>query len=224
MKTLLGMTLLLCATTALAQNCPDTADESHHELLFENKQVRIFRLELSRLASTEMHCHSGGYYRVVVTDSQTTDTLSGDAPVLHDWHPGSTRWMFPTRHKARNDSNRPHREYIVESKRSAPYNPLDGNYDQDEFSADAPTPDWTAVSHRGALIARKVQLAAGSAIDVPPPDFLLIALNDIVLSDGKAGSEPVRLSKGDYRLVDGGKMRTLKNAGSAPARFITVEF
>jgi len=224
MKSLLRTAFILFAAVAAAQTCPDVAEESHHELLHQDKVVRIFRLDLPRLASSELHCHAHPYFRIVVTDSRTADTLSGDAPVLHDWYPGATRWMLPSRHKARNDTGSPHREYIVETQRSAEYNPLSGNYDQDEFTVAAPTASWTLVSNRGPLTARKVQLAPGTAVDIPSPDILLIALTDIELRGARPDGEPIRLSKGDYRLLDGAKIGTLRNAGKSPAQFITVEY
>jgi hypothetical protein len=58
---LLAIALTLSAY-AQSSACLDVADESHHQLLYSNQEVRVFLLELPRLASTEPHCHSHAYF------------------------------------------------------------------------------------------------------------------------------------------------------------------
>jgi hypothetical protein len=65
LKILLRLTLIATALTlsasAQSSSCLDVADEPHHQLLYSNQDVRVFLLELPRLASTEPHCHSHPY-------------------------------------------------------------------------------------------------------------------------------------------------------------------
>src|ERR1700747_373315 len=48
--------------------CLDAADEPHHRVIFENKEVRIFQLELARLQSTSVYCYAGPVLYFVPTD------------------------------------------------------------------------------------------------------------------------------------------------------------
>src|SRR2546423_8010221 len=82
--------LALCAH-AQTSTCLDVADETHHQLLYSNENVRVFLLELPRLASTEPHCHSRSYFYVIPGESRSSTTPDGQATFSHDWRGGETR-------------------------------------------------------------------------------------------------------------------------------------
>jgi len=67
-----AMFLVTVAGVATAQSasCLDVADESHHQLLFQNQDVRVFVLELPRLAATQSHCHNRPYLDIVATEAK----------------------------------------------------------------------------------------------------------------------------------------------------------
>jgi len=155
--------------TAQSASCLDVADESHHQLLFQNQDVRVFVLELPRLAATQSHCHYRPYLDIVATDGKSSDTLEGRAGVSRDWDGPEAHFIYsPTQHVVRNESMMTYRELIVETMHPANYQPSDGNYDTDLFPADLGTvkPSWTVSFTRGALTASKSQLAPGAEISV----------------------------------------------------------
>src|SRR5207248_5492864 len=72
--------------TAQSASCIDVADEPHHQLLFQNQDMRVIVLELPRLAATESHCHPRPYIDIIATESKSSNTVEGHAPVTSDWN------------------------------------------------------------------------------------------------------------------------------------------
>src|SRR5438093_10906981 len=90
------MLLLMFASIAAAQSsrCIDVGDEAHHQLLFQNADVRVFLLELSRLTSTTTHCHSHPYVYIVAGTGTTSNTVEGYGTMSRDWIASETRIMY----------------------------------------------------------------------------------------------------------------------------------
>jgi len=223
--------LLFAAFTlsAYAQNaCLDVADESHHQLLYSNQEVRVFLLELPRLAATEPHCHSHSYFYVIPGEGRSSITPEGHATFSHDWHGGETRFMFaPVNHVERNESIDPFRQVVVESLRTVPYKASDGNYDTEELPGDLSSakPTWTITASRGPLSAAKTQLAPGADCTPQGAGVVLIALTDLDLKRTRDGlpAQSISLQPNDVQVLTGGTLRLI-NTGAHSAKFITVEF
>ena len=123
--------------TAQSASCIDVADEPHHQLLFQNQDVRVLVLELPRLAATESHCHPRPYLDIIATESTSSNTLEGHAPVTRDWNGPEAHFVYsPMQHVVRNESMTTYRELIVETMHPANYQPFDGAYDTDLFPGD----------------------------------------------------------------------------------------
>jgi hypothetical protein len=231
MKRYFAVLLLISAAVAAHAETStglDLADEPHHQLLFSNQDVRIFLLELPRLASTEPHCHAHPYFYVIPGDGRSSITPEGHATFSHDWHGGETRFVFsPVKHVVRNESINPYREIIVESLHQVQYRPLDGNYDTDELAGDlgATKPTWTISAVRGNLAVSKTQLALGADFTPQGASQVLIALTDLQFKREREGmpAQNVALSAQEVKVLSGDTIK-LTNTGSHPAKFITVEF
>ena len=214
---------------AQSASCLDVADESHHQLIFQNQDVRVFVLELPRLGATQSHCHYRPYLDIVATEGKSSNTLEGTAGVSRDRDGAEAHFIYsPMQHVVRNESMMTYRELIVETMHPANYQPSDGNYDTDLFTADLGTvkPSWTVSFTRGALTASKSQLAPGAEISVSSTAHVLLALTDLELSTQASGSsaESLRLGAQDVRVLPAGVSFRLINAGKSPAKFILVEF
>jgi hypothetical protein len=229
-KCVLFIFIAICAinTSFASQKCLDAADEPHHRVIFENKEVRILQLELARLQSTSAYCYAGPVVYVVPSESRTTRTSTGYAGITHDWMPGEARFVaVPLERTVRNETNATHREIIVETHRKLEYNLFRGNQDVDEFPAvrDSNQPTWSVDFARGSLSAQKTQLAAGDRIDVGRTDHLLIALDGLQLTtDGPKKAKEIRLSRGETATIEGGAAFTLTNSANSPSKFILVDF
>src|SRR5262249_24907764 len=103
--------VLSALTLSHAQTCLDVADEPHHQFLYSNADVRVFLLELPRLAATDPHCHSRSYFYVIPVESRSSTTPEGRATFSHDWHGGETRFIYnPIKHVERNEGVNSFRE------------------------------------------------------------------------------------------------------------------
>jgi hypothetical protein len=226
---LICLALFVLTSTAFgSQKCLDAADEPHHRLIFGNKDVRIFELQLARLESTSVYCYAGPFINIIPRESRTTRTNSGHGGITTDWGAGDSRFVLtPVERTVRNETNVTHREIVIESHRKVEYNLLRNNLDNDEFPAvvDSHQPTWTVYFTRGSLSAQKTQLAAGDHISVATPDHLLIALEDLNLSlEGSKKAKEIRLNKTESAVLEGGTAITFTNQAKAPAKFILVEF
>lgn len=225
---LLMLFLTVLSAASVAQNCPDIADESHHQLLYSNSEVRVFLLELPRLAATDAHCHSHPYFYVVAGEGRTSTTPEGQVTFSHDWRGGETRFiLLPAKHTTRNEGINLYREVVVESLRPIQYHPLDGNYDSDELAGDpgSTRPTWTLTTARGPLSVSKTQLAPGADYVPQAPHTVLIALTDLQLKRDREGlpAQSVDMNAQDVQVFSGETAR-ITNTGSHTGRFITVEF
>lgn len=214
--------------TAQSASCLDVADEPHHQLLFQNEDVRIFVLELPRLAATQSHCHPRPYLDIIATAGKSSNRVEGSAPVTRDWNEPEAHFIYsPMQHVVRNEAMTSYRELIVETMHPANYQPFDGAYDTDLFPGDLGTvkPSWTVSFSRGAVTASKSQLAPGAEISISSPAHVLLALTDLELSQMSGGSaQSLHLDAQEVRVLPGGDSFRLINTGKTPAKFILVEF
>jgi hypothetical protein len=223
--------LIICTALTLAASaqtpCLDLADEPHHQLLYSNSEVRVFLLELPRLASTEPHCHNHPFFYVVPGEGRSSVTPDGQATWSSDWHGGETRFLYaPVKHVTRNEGINPYREVVVESLRQVQYQPLDR--DSSDLLAgelDSAKPTWTYSVVRGPLAASKTQLAPGADMAPSGAGQVLIALTDLDLKRERDGlpAQSISLQAQEVLVLTGGTLRLL-NAGAHSAKFITVEF
>jgi hypothetical protein len=216
--------LLTSVAVAADQPCLDIADEPSHQLVFENSNVRIFQLDLPRLKTTDVFCVGHPYIRIVVTEGRTSDlALGGPVSVGHDWKAGEARFIYePTPKSVRNEHGTAFREYDIEMTKLFEYNPLEVN-DSDLFLA-GPTGlqrTETVSVARGSVVASSTVLAADDVLLVPEGDHFLMAITDVQLT---ASHQKVVVSATESTRLSSPAPLRLKNAGSAPARFILVNF
>jgi len=226
---LLAIAISAVPMRAQAGECIDAADESHHQVLFQNADARVLLLELMRIASTQPHCHAHPYLYVVTGESRSSTTPDGKASFSHDWNAGEARFIYsPAKQVIRNESMIPFREVIVETLHSVQYNPLDPSDDRDLFPGDlgSAKPTWTVSFTRGDLTAFKTQLAPGDDASFGSSNHVLIAITDVKLqrSREKADPDEIELDAQEARILPGGSTLRLTNTGPHPATFIVIEF
>jgi hypothetical protein len=226
---LLATTISVLPVCAHAGECLDAADESHHQVLFENADARVLLLELPRIASTQPHCHAHPYLYVVTGESRSSTTRDGKATVSHDWRAGEAQFIYsPEKQVIRNESMISFRQVIVETLHSVQYNPLDPSDDRDLFPGDlgSAKPTWTVSFTRGDLAAYKAQLAPGDDATFGNSNHVLIAITDVKLQRSKEQADPdeIELGAQETRILSGGSPLKLTNSGPHSATFILIEF
>jgi len=70
--------------TGVAQSasCRDAAEESHHRVLLESSGMRVFLLELPRIASTDSFCYRNPYVYLVVSEGRSSTTAEGQGTLV----------------------------------------------------------------------------------------------------------------------------------------------
>lgn len=218
--------VVACASAAVGQNtrCVDIANEPNHQLVFEDRDVRIFQLDLASQKITAIFCVGHPYLRIVATEGRVSDLQSGGpAAIAHDWKAGEARFVFQPQPKAvRNERGTAFREYDIEALKLFEYNPLAGN-DSDLFASGPPglQPTETITVVRGPLVLSSNTLAPNDVLLVGGGEHFLIALSDVQL---RSPHQKVSASATEATQLSSTEPMELKNIGTRKARFILVEF
>lgn len=228
MKTPLSILVaLLWCTTLQAQRKPpaapvDISQEPHHEILFENPTVRVFRLELQSNEETLPHRHTHFYAFLSLQPVTIANEVRGRPPVvvrLESAEVHTSKGGF--RVAERNKSPEPARIIIIEALKT----------ESDGFAAPV------ALRYHDAAFADLLQspgmrgysmiLAAGGQIENREEryDRLILAISDLKLREDATGqpSSELLMKAGDIKWVPHGASHATTNTGSAPATFITFE-
>ncbi|MGA9978762.1 MAG: hypothetical protein WBQ08_09015 [Candidatus Sulfotelmatobacter sp.] len=253
-KCLLPLWLLLLSAggqSALAQTsagatAPDMAHESHHTLLFENSQVRVFSLKLGYNES-ELTLHDHAFLLVTLEDCQPAMWLEGQSPIV----PGTLKqgqvnflsglWA----RGMRNDQKSICRFVVVEFLDLRATMNAGSGYADTGFAGNAgPSVDPAGKVDRATKLIATVPLGAsyvttaylphGESIPARPNDIgeLLIAISDLDLKtvdpkteDIKTEDEShIRKSPGELEWIEPGHGAAWESEGSVPARFVLVRF
>ncbi len=189
--TLAAVLLTTVATSADAQRAPDAVavDPTHHNVLFENEHVRVFRALASPGARSPMHTHPSFVFLGLGTARLrlTTPTASN---VIFDVSPGTVLWMENAEHAWEMVSGQLH-VVAVEVKAAARGAPP-------AFSlpvSDAVTADPGA--HQVALENEHVRVLSGlagggyrSAMHSHSGDFVVVSLGRVRLKLTPHGGAP----------------------------------
>ncbi len=219
---------VLAAAQAVAPSTIEITAEPNHHLLFENKYVRVFKVELAPHAAMLVHHHRHDYFFVSLGPSDIENDVAGKPPALRKFQDGET-FFVPGDfvHTAKNLSDRPFRVIAVELLRNDKAQ-LTHKWDEDRglHILNGGTQDILFV--KDGVRATDVQLNPGGVVPKHhhAGPHLVVAVTDLDLNsdvEGK-GASAVKLKTGETAWVKGGFTHTLTNAGKQNARFITLEF
>ena len=221
---ILGLFFLTFCTSAYSQSaiCRDAADEPHHRVVLDSAQVRVFVLELPRIASTDSFCYGSPYVYIALGEGHSSMTPEGKGTFSRDWHGAEAQIVYqPQQQVVRNESGNTFRELVVELRRGVDYDPMIDYSAPDMFPPDLGSvkPTWAVSFVAGGVKFSRVQLATGEAIRISRAQHLLVALNDLTME--QTGSQNVGLNAQDFTNVNAG---TLTNTGRDTARFILIEY
>ncbi|MGH9546969.1 MAG: hypothetical protein ACRD23_17330 [Terriglobales bacterium] len=219
---------LLC-TAAQAQEGRSTApvdisDEPHHKVLFENPEVRVFRLELQPSEATVPHRHKHLYAYLSLHPLTIANEVRGRPPVIVSLEGGevhTSKGGFTV--AERNKSPEPADVIVIEALK------VDGS----GFA----TPIGGFRFHDAALAklfefpmmrAYTMTIAAGGRTENHDEhyDRLVVAVSDVKLREDVTGqpSSEVLMKGGDVKWFPREVSHATTNTGNSPATFITIEF
>jgi quercetin dioxygenase-like cupin family protein len=241
--------LVLCVSAA-AQKTPGAVEitaEPFHHLVFKNKKVRVFSVEVPPQASTLLHSHRHDYVFVILGDSEVTNERQGEKAAVLRLNDGDVRFSHGGfAHLVRNRMDRPFRNVAIEVLK-----PVRGiirlaTCDVDEgiecgfcniSAAGQQKCEWPGELDTLPELEKKepaygvyqfvvhLQPGATTGMHTHTTDHLLVAVSDLELKDEGKGKAPetLRMKAGEVRWVKGGFTHSLTNLGK-PAWWVSFEF
>ena len=97
---LLAVAIFLFTQSSHAQD-PAKIDSTHHKVIFENDQVRVFRVTYTPHDTVAMHSHPNSVV-VCLTDINLRITLPDGKTEAHQAKAGQAIWLPATRHCVEN--------------------------------------------------------------------------------------------------------------------------
>jgi quercetin dioxygenase-like cupin family protein len=223
--------LLLFTLIALAQSGEvDITAEPHHHLAFENKYVRVFKVEVPPHEQTLMHRHDHDYIYVTIGATVLENDVAGKPPANLKLQDGETRFLpGPFAHLVKTLSSTPFRNVTVEllqDQKAHKFPPAKWDEERGMHILEGGTQDILFVKDGVRVTDNQLQPSASIPKHRHAGPHLVVSLTDYELrSDvvGK-GSKTMQQRAGDVSWVPGGFTHVLTNSGKQLARFITLEF
>jgi hypothetical protein len=225
---------LLVAAVIAAQATPEVeiTAEPHHHLTTENKSVRVFNVQIDPNTETLTHWHRHDYISITLGQAKITNAVNGKAPLDVSFQDGDTRFASaPFAHDVRCTGSQPFRNVTIEilqdeSLRHA-RSPWNAKQDEDRAlnTFDGGTQQIFFV--KDAVRTSEIELQPGATVPKPPHNGpeLLVALNDFDLRNGEGkNSKSEHFKTGQSKWFEGNHSHVVTNAGSSPAKFVTLEF
>ncbi|HEX7287555.1 MAG TPA: hypothetical protein VF532_15310 [Candidatus Angelobacter sp.] len=224
--------LLLVAIAALAQQQPvEVTSEPSHHLVLKNEFVCVFDVTVAPKATTLVHKHNYDYLFVTLGDADLINARTGEQPVPLKLKDGEVRFSKGNfSHAATNQSDRPFHNITIELLKPAT------NVKVCTASCDA-SPPCVSGSKNCVSVERKitsdqwtvsfVTLPPSSRVEkhTHPMAHMAVAVSDLNLSaqEGTSSNE-IKRSPGGLDWVPAGTTHTVVNAGTSPARMVTIDF
>ena len=206
---------------SVAEPTVPIAQEPAYQLAFENEYARVYRVELSPGARTQMHQHNTDFVWVMLAPAKVSNQTNGQGTVTLDLQFGETHYsVAPFSHRIVNASEVPYRNVSVELKKR--------RGTRLRISDDLSGPQVQVLFDSTAAKVVRIRLKAGEVLpthnhNVP---HLVIALSDLTLSSISPGKPVSRVNRraGQTGWVGGTLTHSLTNEGKDEADFIAIEF
>ena len=228
--------LFLFLTTILAAQSVKEVEltaEPHHQLVFENAQVRVFNVDVAPHTDTLMHWHHHDYMYVMLGASEVVNAVKGKDPVpgkLQDGQAGFAPGNFA--HIVHNGSQ-PFRNITIELRqddklhKSSPH--WDPAHPEDDRGLDVlhgGTKEILFVKDGIRVSQLEFQPGGVEPLHHHAGPYLIVALTDYELRSDVEGKPPatVTMKRGEIKWVPGAFSHTLTNTGKTQAKLVTLEF
>jgi quercetin dioxygenase-like cupin family protein len=217
----------------------EITSEAHHHLVFQNPYVRVFNVEVDPNTQTEMHWHRHDYIAITLGDAEVSNTVKNKPTVTVKLRDGDTVFASGNfAHYVADIGPQPFRNVTVEilQDESLRNSSASGKIHWDEERGldilDRGTREILFV--KDGIRVTEFELQPGGAVPAHrhAGPQLLVAVTDLdlsseVSSNSPAGQHPPisgHFQSGDHRWIHPGYFHAMVNAGSQPAKFVTLEF
>jgi len=221
--------LPLLAVQAFAPAVEITA-EPHHHLVFGNKIVRVFNVQVDPNTETKMHWHRHDYISVNIGPAEIVNAVKGKPPATVKLADGDVRFASATfSHLVRDTADYPFRNVTVEILQDEALRKLppqeDANKKEDHLLTNGTE---KVLFIKDGIRATEFELQPGAAIPMHhhAGPHLQIAVTSLDLRSEVDGQGPTlaHSNPGDSKWFPANFSHTVINIGKQPAKFITLEF
>jgi len=219
----------LLAALLAAQTAPEveiTAEPSHH-LLLQNRDVRVFSLELAPQASTRTHRHRHDHVFIALGVAEVSNLVSGRPPERQKLQDGAATFVSGGfAHQLRNLGSTPFRGVSIELLQAQKSPPAKWEEERGLEILEGGTQDILFV--KDGVRVSEIDLQPGGTLPAnkSAPRRLLVAVSDVDLLSHSGGKTSMarHLRAGEVAWMMGGAVPALMNAGKGQAKFIVLEF
>lgn len=222
---------LLLATLLAAQSTQEVeiTAESHHHLIFENKSVRVFNVEVPPNDATQMHWHRHDYIAVNFSTAEISNTVKDKPPALVKLTAGDVNFSpAPFAHSVRPTGSQPIHNVAVEILEDATLRNSTVKWDDDRSLDILHGGTRQILFVKDNIRASETELQPGAVIPKHhhSTPHLLIAVTDLDLRSDVEGQPPAvsHFKSGDAKWFPGGNTHIVTNVGKNPAKYVTLEF
>jgi hypothetical protein len=228
------LTATLLAAQAAAPEVEITA-EPHHHLIFENKYVRAFNVEVPPRTDSLMHWHRHDYFAVNLGAAEVINAVKDKPPVTVKLQDGQTTFASAAfAHIARNQTGQPFRNVTIEILDDANLRHSTTKWDEDRALETFPGGTQQILFVKDAIRVSEFELQPGAVIPAHPPShsLLLVAVTDLDLfpldSRTRGPDDPspksTTLNSGSSVWFPQGLAHPITNKAANPAKFVILEF
>jgi quercetin dioxygenase-like cupin family protein len=234
-----GLLFCLLATLLSAQSAPEVeiTAESHHHLIFENKSVRIFYVEIPPNDATEMHWHRHDFIAVNLGPTEISNTIKDQPPQLKTLTPGETHFSSASfAHLVRPAGAQPIRTVAVEILEDATLRNSPSRWDAAKNDASKNEDSARKIVQGGArhvlfvkdgirVSESELQPGAVSPLHHHFSPHIIVPVSEFDLRSDEEGKAPIttHYKPGTAQWIDGGFSHTLTNTSPNPAKYVTLD-
>jgi quercetin dioxygenase-like cupin family protein len=228
---LLCLAATLLTAQAIAPEVEITA-EPHHRLVFENKSVRVFNVEVEPNTETLTHWHRHDYISVSIGPAEVENNVKGKPPTTGKLQDGDVRFVSaPFAHFVRDVGAQPFRNVTTEILEDESLRTSTAKWDEDRGIDVVTNGTKQILFVKDGIRVTEFELQPGGL--VPPHHYagphLFVAVTDLdILATSRTTHPesvlPAHLKSGDSKWLPGNDFQSITNVGPTPAKFVTLEF
>ena len=232
MRRIVLFLLLTTILTAQAAKEVEITAEPHHQLVFENAQVRVFNVDVAPHTDTLMHWHHHDYIYVMLGASEIVNAVKGKDPAttkLQDAQAGFVAGNFA--HIVQNGAQ-PFRNITVELLQDTKLRHSSYKWDATRGLDILHGGTEEILFVKDGVRVTEFELQPGGVVPTHhhAGPHLLLALTDFDIrsdlegKDPNSGPMPAHFMSGQVKWLPANYSHSITNNGKTPAKFVTLEF
>lgn len=221
--------LSLACIALYAQNEVEIPSEPSHHPIFQNADVRVFKVEIAPHASTLLHRHHHDYFFVALAPATISSEVPGKPPVTLKLQTGEVHFTEGNfAHVAKNLGDKPFPHVTIELLKDAEARKHPPKWDEDRALHIHHNGTQEVLFVKDGVRVSDFDLQPGGMVHNQrhPGPRLIVAVTDLDIRNAIAGkgTTAIQLKSGEIMWLKGGYTDMLMNPGKDPARWVTLEF